>query len=274
MRNLRFRLAPPVLQGEDTHMKWISTLALGLLLGLAAGPASAQDWQDIGTIGIVPKGDIFVQRLRLDGPVEQLRFEARDGDAQCLNVQAFFRDNERRVIFHGPVSRNAPVVLALEGGDTSIRLLNFRCSGALEYSTIAVSAHIGRFVAEWESRSTLRRTWRAMHNFGSVWLNDWQYVGGRRFQSRYDQNNIPGPDQPVSALALMPIGNDARCRAAQAQLRDGRSLNLPLSRDVFLSHDQYNRVALPQAAHELESLSLDCRATNGGNVMIQVFAAN
>lgn len=253
-----------------------ASVALAMFLWTVL-PAAAQDWRDIGDIAILPKGDIFVQRLRLEGPVEQLRFQARNGDAACLNVQAFFRDDARRVIFHGPVLQNAPVTLDFEGGDSSIRLLYFRCSGAAAPAgevTLSVSANIGRFAAEWSSRSPVSRAARALHNFGSVWRHDWRYVGGRRFASRYGESEIPAPGAPISALALMPVGHDARCRSAEMALADGRTVSLPLSRDIFLDHDRYNRVELPGGARAAETLRLDCRATNGGTVMIQLFAAS
>ena len=245
------------------------TMAFAVL----AFPASAQDWREIGSVGLVPKGDIFVQRIRPQGPVARLRIEAEGGDARCLNVQAFYRDGERPVIFHGPVTEGEPVILEFEAGDSSIRQLNFRCSGTQD-AYLTVSADAGRFAAEWDSNSVLRRAAGSVSNFTSVWLNDWNYFGGSRFQSRYSENQVAAPDAPVTALALMPMRMDARCRKAEAQLADGTTLPLPLSREDFLAHDQFNRIALPAEARDMASLRLECRATNGSNVMIRLFAAS
>jgi hypothetical protein len=95
-----------------------------------------------------------------------------------------------------------------------------------------------------------------------------------RFQSRFEETEIAAPESGTVAVALMPLRFDARCRSAEAILPDGSSLPLALDRDDFLAHDQYNKVELPADARTLETLTLECRATNGGNVRMRVYASS
>ena len=104
-------------------------------------------------------------------------------------------------------------------------------------------------------------------------LNDWHYVGAERFGSRYGENTLSAPAEPVAVLALNPLGFDARCRSGTLLLEDGSSRPLDLDRNDFLAHDRYYRLELPFAA-QLESIALECRATNGRRVTIQVFASS
>lgn len=250
------------------------SLLWGLLLGVSLPlPATAADWREIAQPRISPNSEMFVQRVGVTGPIEHLQLRAEGGDVHCLTVRASFRDNDTRVIFHGAVPRDQPVILPLEGGDTSIRQLRLRCSGP-ENSSLTVLADVGRFSGEWAGDSTLEWAWGAARNWSSNLLNDWEYVGAERFGSHYAENRISGPEKAVAALALKPVGRDARCRSGAVLLEEGKSRALDLDRSDFLAHDQYYRLELPSAVPPLEAIELDCRATNGNRVTIQVFASS
>jgi hypothetical protein len=243
-----------------------------ILAALLPLPAAAAEWREITRTPLAPNSEMFIRRFNVAAPVEHLQLRAEGGDAHCLTVRAGFRDGDTRVIFHGAIPQDAPVILPFEGGDSSIRQLRLRCSGS-EGSELAILADVGRFGGEWAGDSILERAWATARNWSSDLVNGWQYVGAERFTSRYAENRIEGPEQPVAALALRPVGRDARCRNGAVLFEDGRSRALDLDRNDFLAHDQYYRLELPVAA-SLEAVELECRATNGARVLIQVFAAS
>jgi hypothetical protein len=246
-------------------------IALIALAGLVPAVAAAADWREIARFPVFPKGESYIRRIGIAAPVEHLQLRAEGGDIHCLTVRASFRDDKSRVIFAGDIAGDHPVTLALEGGDTSIRQLRLRCSGP-DNAELAVIADIGRFEGEWAGDSSLARAVGVARSWGSTLMNDWALVGGKRFESRYAENRIEGPGAPVTALALKPLGRNARCRAGSVTFEDGTSRKLDLDRDDFLAHDLYFRLQLPAEASPLEAIDLECRATNGGRVMIQVFA--
>jgi hypothetical protein len=236
-------------------------------------PAAAAEWREIARPQTFPKGESFIQRVRIAAPIEHLQFRAEGGDIHCLTVRASFRDGESRVIFSGDIPRGHPVTLAFDGGDTSIRQLRLRCSGP-DGSQLVIAADVGRFEGEWSGDSSLERVWSVARNWRSALMHDWELVGGGRFQSRYEESRIQGPEAPVAALALKPVGRDARCRSGSVTFEGGKSRKLDLDRDDFLAHDLYYRLDLPAGTPPLEAIALECRATNGGRVMIQVFASS
>jgi hypothetical protein len=242
------------------------------LLAVFSIPAAAAEWREIARFPLSPKSEMFVRRFPVAAPVEHLQLRAEGGDAYCLSVRASFRDGDTRVIFHGPVPQDHPVTLPFEGGDTSIRQLRLRCSGP-EGGQLSIQADVGRFEGEWAGDSTLERAWATARNWSSNLLNGWQLVGAERFTSHYGENRIAAPGQPIAALALRPVGRDARCRNGAVLLEDGSSRPLDLDRNDFLAHDEYYRLELPEA-EPLEAIELECRATNGSRVLIQVFASS
>jgi hypothetical protein len=252
------------------NMRIIASIAVLFTL---TGAAWAQDWRFLANVYLWPQAEIYSQRVDLPGPVQALMVRAQGGTAHCLTVRANFRDDETRIIHRGDIAEGVPLRLSLEGGDTSIRRLWFRCSGP-ESVSLVVTADAGRFAQEWATNSTLSQTWGTLHNWGSVLANRWTYVGEARFQSRYGEDEVIAPQGAVTAVALMPMRIDARCRSGEALLRNGRSLKLALDRETFLAHDQYNKVELPPSAHDLEALRLDCRATNGSAVRMRIYGAS
>lgn len=246
---------------------------LFLLAFAAAGlsPAAAADLRQLGEARMDPKSEMFVQRVAVRAPMERLQLRAEGGDVHCLSVRASFRDGETRVIFHGAVPQDDPVVLPLEGGDTSIRQLRLRCSGP-EETRLLILADVGRFAGEWSGDSTLEWALGTAQSWGSSLIHDWQLLGAERFGSRYAENRIAVAESGVTALALKPVGLDARCRAGTLLLAGGESRPLDLDRNDFLAHDRYHRLELPAGAAP-EAVELECRATNGRRVTIQLFAA-
>lgn len=243
------------------------------LAGACLSPAAAADLRQLGEAWMSPKSEMFVQRLAVRAPMERLQLRAEGGDVHCLSVRASFRDGETRVIFHGAVAQDRPVLLPFEGGDTSIRQLRLRCSGP-EETRLVISADVGRFSGEWSGDSTLEWALGTARDWGSSLVNGWKLVGTERFGSRYDENRLAVPESEIAALALRPVGRDARCRAGTLLLPNGKSRRLDLDRNDFLAHDRFHRLELPAEAASLDAIALECRATNGARVAIEVFAAS
>lgn len=247
----------------------------GFLFLLAASlPSQAAAWRDIGQLSLTPEGSHYVQRLRIPAPVESLKLHAVGGDIDCMSVRGIFRDDTRKVIYHGTVPQNGDALVPLQDSDTSIRTLYVRCSGP-DGSTIAVSADPGRFAGEWTLLPYLNPLLTSAYNWGSRLFHGWHLVGLARFHSHFRQTEIAASDPGAAAtLALMPVGVDARCTSAAVRFTGGKTEALDIDRNDFLQRNRYYKLSLANAADTLEGIDLTCRATDGNSVTMRVFSGS
>lgn len=249
-------------------------LALGSILFLLAAvlPSQAAAWRDIGTAYLTPNSDHYTQRLRIQAPVESLKLHAAGGDADCLTVRGLFRDDSRKVIFHGVIPPDGDVSLPLTDSDTSIRLVFVRCTGP-DGATVQVSADPGRFAGEWDRMPYLNPLMTSAYNWGSNLFHGWRLMGLTRFHSHFRQTQIAASETgSASVLALMPVGVDARCSSAAANFADGKTVALNIDRDDFLQRNRYYKLRLADGTPLLSSVELTCRATDGNSVIMRVFS--
>lgn len=248
-------------------------LALGgLFLVAAVAPSQAAAWRDIGVAALTPASDHYSQRMRVGAPIETLKLHAAGGAADCMSVRGLFRDDSRKVIFHGTIPQDGDVSLPLTDSDTSVRLLFVRCSGP-EGTTVQVSADPGRFAGEWEQIPYLNPLVTSAYNWGSNFFHRWHLVGLTRFRSHFKQSQIAAAEPgSATALALMPVGVDARCSSAAVHFADGKTMALDIDRDDFLQRNRYYTLPLAAEAPALSGVDLTCRATDGNSVIMRVFS--
>jgi hypothetical protein len=256
---------------SEKLMKHAPVLALLLLAG-AATPSQGAAPRDIGQAILAPESDHYSQRLRVEAPVESLTLRATGGAADCLSVRGLFRDDTRKVFFHGIIPEGGDVTLPLTDSDTSIRQLFVRCSGP-DGTIVQVSADPGRFVGEWNGIPFFNPWVTSAYNWGSNLFHRWQLVGLTRFRSHFVQTEIAAAEPArATSLALMPVGVDARCRSATARYADGKSEKLDIDRNDFLARNRYYKIALDGDDATLEGVELTCRATDGNSVVMRVFS--
>jgi hypothetical protein len=253
-------------------MKQNRSVLASLFLLAAVSPSQAAAPRDIGQAILSPDSNHYSQRMRVEAPVESVTLRAAGGAADCLSVRGLFRDDTRKVIFHGVIPEGGEVSVPLTDSDTSIRTLFVRCSGP-DGGIIQVSADPGRFVGEWERMPYFNPLVTSAYNWGSNLFHRWRLVGLTRFRSHFAQTQIAAARPEAAAtLALMPVGVDARCRSATARYADGKTEKLDIDRNDFLARNRYYKIALDGKDATLEGVDLTCRATDGNSVVMRIFS--
>lgn len=80
-------------------------------------------------------------------------------------------------------------------------------------------------------------------------------------------SNNPG----LSAIALQPVGADAKCRNITASFDDGTSASVPVNQGMTMRDGALYRVHVDGREHGLDAIGLTCEAENGDAVAIRVF---
>jgi hypothetical protein len=251
---------------------------LPLLILAVAGtsvPAYAA-WDDLGRVEIHSRHDRDSQNVRLGGAVERLRLTAEGGNVECRSVRAEFGNGRSSEIFQGTLRQNRATDVDLPGDRRTLRNLSFRCGTDRGAAVIRIFADVGRYRDEWRRNPDFARMWGRAFNWGSEMVNDWHYLGTEKFSGRRDrENSFAGwGGRRIDAVALKPVGADARCSRVVAHFRNGQVRPLDVNRGNVLQQGQYYKLDLPGGIRNLESLSLRCRPLNDRNVNIQIFTSN
>jgi hypothetical protein len=89
---------------------------------------------------------------------------------------------------------------------------------------------------------------------------------------RWDDHSVMISNNPgLDAIALQPVGADARCRNVTASFDDGTSDSMPVNGGMTMREGNIYRVHVDGAAHGLDAIGLTCEAENGDAVAIRVF---
>jgi hypothetical protein len=249
---------------------------LAALFCLGAAPAAFAAWDNIGRVDVGFRGDRVVRDVRFGGAVEGLQLRAEGDDITCRSVRARFGNGADREVFRGRIRRGDSVTVDLPGDRRNLRNLSFRCAADHPgRAGIRVVADVGRYRDEWRRNPDFDRLWARTFNWGSDLVNDWQYLGSEDFRGRGDrETRFAGwKGRRIDALALKPVGADARCSRVVAVFRNGRSQPLDVNRGDFLRQGQYYKLDIPGDRRNLEAISLACRPMNGRQVSVQIFAS-
>jgi len=251
-------------------------LVAALSLGTAAPALAAYD--TVGSVNIDFRRDRDARSMDFGGPVERIQLTAARSDIDCRKVTARFGNGKTREIYQGRLRQGRVTNVDLPGGDRNVRQLIFNC-GARDQSggTIRISADIGRYQDEWRRHPDFARLWSRMFNWGNpagAGRDDrWHLVSTERFEGRNDrETSVAGwRGRRVDMIALKPVNANARCREVTAHFGNGNARELDLPRGDYLRQGQLQRIDLPGDTRNLRSLSMRCRATDRGQVSIQVF---
>ncbi|HEY4275218.1 MAG TPA: hypothetical protein VGM68_07025 [Rhizomicrobium sp.] len=252
----------------------LAALAAMLFVGTAV-PAFAA-WDEVGRVDIGFRGDRETRDVRFGGAVEGLQLRAEGNDINCRSVRARFGNGSDREIFRGRLRQGDATNIDLPGDRRSLRSLSFQCTAdSPRRASIRVVADVGRYRDEWRRNPDFDRMWSRTFNWGSDLVNDWQYLGAEDFRGRGDrETSFAGwRGRNIDALALKPVGADARCSRVVAMFRGGRPMPLDVNRGDFLREGQYYKLDIPGDRRNLEAISLACRPMNGRQVSVQIFTS-
>ena len=276
-------------------MKKTKLALFAALLSLGAAAPAFADWDNIGSVDVSRGNDRrdnrdndrggFMRRggmdhdtvqFRLGGPVERLQLTADRGDVFCRSVRADFGNGRDSEIFQGRLQQGRSTSVDVPGQARTLSGLNFSCTtDDRRGATIRISADIGRYQADWRRNPDFERVWSRMFNWGSNTFNNWRMIGTESFEGRRDsENTFVGPrGRRIDAIALKPIGADARCSRVVGRFDNGRDQDLGVNNGDVLRSGQYYKVDLPGNYRNLDSLSLRCQAINSRQVSIQIFTS-
>ena len=252
----------------------LPVMAVCFCLG-AAVPALAA-WDEVGRVDVGFRGDRETRDVRFGGAVEGLQLRAEGNDINCRSVRARFGNGADREIFRGRLRQGDSTNIDLPGDRRNLRSLSFQCTtDSPRRASIRVVADVGRYRNEWRRNPDFDRMWARTFNWGSDLVNDWQYLGAEEFRGRGDhETRFAGwRGRRIDALALKPVGADARCSRVTAMFRKGRPVPLDVNRGDVLRQGQYYKLDIPGDRRNLESISLACRPMNGRQVSVQIFTS-
>jgi hypothetical protein len=256
-------------------MKFGTLAIVSVLMAGAATPALAADWQRIETVNVTRAQDRDSTSPDFGGPVERLRFTARESTIQCRNISAVFANGNRQELFSGRIAQGQSKTVDLPGAQRRISRLNFNCHAAdRDGGRIVVQADIGQYRSVWMRSPNWSRMWRNIFGDIDANVNYWVYLGRQTFTGRNDVETqfAQWGGRSVNAIGLKPINDDARCTRAVATFANGETRNLNVSRWTTLSEDRMYRIDLPGGDRNVTRLTLKCRAEHGRTVAINVYA--
>jgi hypothetical protein len=254
----------------------LGTLAIAsVLMAGAATPALAADWQRIETVSVTRGADRDSVTPDFGGPVERLRFTARESGIQCRSISAVFGNGQRQELFAGRIAQGQSRTVDLPGDQRRIARLNFNCRAHdRDGGRIVVQADIGQYRDVWMRHPSWQRTWRNVFGDWDANVNYWVYLGRQTFTGRNDVETTFAQwgGRSVNAIGLKPINDDARCTRAVATFANGTTRDLNVSRWDTMREDRMYRIDLPGGDRNVTRLTLKCRADHGRTVAISVYA--
>lgn len=246
-----------------------------VLMAGAASPALAADWQRIDTVSVNHGADRDSHSPDFGGPVQALRFTARDSAIQCRHITAVFANGTRQQVFAGRIAQGQSRTSDLPGAQRRIARLNYNCRAAdRDGGRIVVQADIGQYRNVWMRDPSWARTWRNIFGDIDANVNYWVYLGRQTFTGRNDVETqfAQWGGRSVNSIGLKPINDDARCRRAVVTFDNGTTRDLNIGRWDYLREDRMYRIDLPGGDRNVRKVTLQCRAEHGRTVGINIYA--
>jgi hypothetical protein len=245
-------------------MKKAHTIAItAMLIAGSAIPALAA-WDHVGNVEVSPYRYTDVQLGGFKGPVERIRFHS-DGRADCDNIRVRYDNGDTREVFSGALYDGQDQTITFPDQSSLVNAVSFSCRATHEGGAqIAVAADMPAF--ETSSRS--------MDDYRAIPTADVMLLASRDFGDLGQRTLMLGGAGPrsVRAIALEPIGADARCSSVRAMFDDGTSTRVTPNDGNDLYEGRTYRAYVGGAHRDLNSVNLTCEAANGDHVKINVYA--
>ena len=249
-------------------MKKAHTIAIAAMLTAGSAIPALAAWNHVGNVEVSPSRYTDVQLGGFRGPVERIRFHS-DGRADCDNIRVRYDNGETREVYSGTLYDGQDQTITFPDRSSLVNAVSFSCRAARDDGAqIAVAADMPDF--ETPARAIDNY---AVDDYRAVPASSVTLLASRDFGD-LDQRTLMlgGPQpRPVRAIALEPIGADARCSSVQATFDDGSSTRVAPNdgNDLYEGHTYRAYVG---AHRDLNSVNLTCEAANGDHVKINVYA--
>jgi len=241
-------------------MRKTCVIAIAALLSAGAMPALAE-WNHVGDVQVSPERYSNVQLGGFTGPVEQIRMHSA-GRADCDDVRVTYENGDTQQVFSGTILDGQDQTITFPDPSRNVRAVALDCRAAHEDGAhISVAADIPAF--------------RGTETYGPAIppASDMVLLASRDFgdlnQRTLMLNSEP---RPVRAIALQPIGSDARCSNVSALFDDGTTSRAIPNDGDNLQEGRIYRAYVGGGNRDLDSVNLTCEAANGDHVRINVYA--
>jgi hypothetical protein len=201
--------------------------------------------------------------------VDRIRFRA-DGRADCDNIRVRYDNGETRDVFSGALYDGQEQTISFPDRSSLVNAVSFSCRAAREDGAqIAVAADMPAFETSALANDDYRTGDDRSFAAGNVML-----LASRDFGVPGQRTLMLGDTGPtaVRAIALEPVGADARCSSVRAMFDDGTSTRVTPNDGNDLYEGHTYRAYVDGRHRDLSSVNLTCEAANGDHVKINVYA--
>ena len=245
-------------------MKKARMIAIAAMLTAGSAIPALAAWNHVGNVEVSPYRYTDVQLGGFRGPVERIRFHS-DGRADCDNIRVRYDNGETREVYSGALYDGQDQTITFPDRSSLVNAISFSCRATREDGAqIAVAADMPAF----ETASPA-----IMDDYRAFPAGDVMLLASRDFGDLGQRTLMLGGTgpRPVRAIALEPIGADARCSSVRAMFDDGSSTRVTPNggNDLYEGHTYRAYVG---AHRDLNSVNLTCEAANGDHVKINVYA--
>ncbi|HWC62780.1 MAG TPA: hypothetical protein VG501_04095 [Rhizomicrobium sp.] len=238
------------------------THVIGIAVLLAAGrslPALA-DWNPVGDLQVSPDHFSNAQLSGFTGPVEQIRLRSA-GRSDCDNVRVTYENGDTQSVFAGTILSGQDQLITFPDQTRMVKAVSLNCRAANGIGThIAVSVDTPAFSAR--------------DSYGPAFApaGDFELLASRDFGDLNRRTLMLDQTRPVAAIALEPVGADARCHNVSALFDDGTTSSAIPNDGDNLREGRMYRTYIGGGNRDLDSVNLTCEAANGDHVRINVYA--
>ncbi|MES2253672.1 MAG: hypothetical protein V4559_01380 [Pseudomonadota bacterium] len=237
-------------------------IAIAALLTAGSALPALAGWNHVGTVQVSPDRYTDVQLGGFQGPVDRLRIHA-DGRADCDEIRVRYDNGVTREVYSGALYDGQDQTITFPGRSNLVSAVSFSCRAAHDDGAeIAVAADTPAFEAP------------ARYDEPVLPAGEPMLIASRDFGVPGQRTLMLGDTAPrsVQAIALEPVGADARCSSIRATFDDGTtSLAMPNDGDDLYEGRLY-KAYVGGRHHDLNSINLTCQAANSDHVKINVYA--
>lgn len=245
-------------------MKKARMIAIAAMLTTASALPALAAWNSVGNVQVSPYRYTDVQLGEFNRPVERIRFRS-DGRADCDHIRVRYDNGDTREVFSGTLYDGQDQTIAFPDQSSLVNEVSFSCRAAHEGGAqIAVSADMPAF----DTRA-IGDDRAATAPAGEVML-----LASRDFGDLGQRTLMLGATEPwsVRAIALEPVGADARCTSVRAMFDDGSTIRATPNEGGNLYEGHIYKAYVDGRNRDLSSVNLTCEAANGDHVKINVYA--
>jgi hypothetical protein len=241
-------------------MKTAPVIAITTLLMAGSALPALAAWNPVGRVEVSPYRYSEVQLAGFQGPVDRLRLHA-DGRADCDQIRVRYDNGVTREVYSGALYDGQDQTITFPDRAPLVSAVSFRCRAAHDDGAeIAVAADMTPVALrdEYPAPVTGEATLLASRDFG---------VPGQRTLMLDDS-----APRPVQAIALEPVGADARCTRVRATFDDGTTSMVTPNDGDELYEGRLYKAYVGSGYSDLSSINLTCEAANSDHVKINVYA--